>query len=267
MKKIIAVGSGKGGVGKSTAAVNIAVALANQTYEGARPLKVALVDVDFYGPSVPVLMGAKLDGTELKVDHQEKFIAPMAHGVKYISIAFFLKKNDDAIIWRGPMFGKAIAQLFQDVSWGDVDVCIVDMPPGTGDAQLSLAQGIKLTGAVLVTTPQEVALSDVRRALNMLKKVEVPILGVVENMSGFKLPNGESVDIFGKGGGQILAQQYGVRFLGDVPLEMSVRQGGDVGKPCVLDPDSIAGKAFSEIARNLMDEVDRGAQKYVVIED
>lgn len=267
MKKIIAVGSGKGGVGKSTAAVNIAVALANQTYEGARPLKVALVDVDFYGPSVPTLMGAKLDGTELKVDHQEKFIAPMAHGVKYISIAFFLKKNDDPIIWRGPMFGKAIAQLFQDVSWGDVDVCIVDMPPGTGDAQLSLAQGIKLNGAVLVTTPQEVALSDVRRALNMLKKVEVPVLGVVENMSGFRMPSGESIDIFGKGGGQSLAQQYGVRFLGEVPLELSVREGGDSGKPCVLDPNSLAGKAFSEIARNLMDEVERVGVRGVVIED
>jgi ATP-binding protein involved in chromosome partitioning len=267
MKKIIAVGSGKGGVGKSTAAVNIAVALANQAYEGAKPLKIALVDVDFYGPSVPTLMGAKLDGTELKVDHQEKFIAPMAHGVKYISIAFFLKKNDDPIIWRGPMFGKAIAQLFQDVSWGEVDICIVDMPPGTGDAQLSLAQGIKLAGAVLVTTPQEVALSDVRRALNMFKKVEVPVLGVVENMSGFTLPNGETLNIFGKGGGQTLSQQYGVRFLGDVPLEVGVREGGDVGRPCVLDENSQAGKAFGVIAKNILDELERSGTQSVVIED
>ena len=268
MNKIVAVGSGKGGVGKSTAAVNIAVALANGTYPGTRPLKVALVDVDFYGPSVPTLMGAKLDGTELKVDHQEKFIPPMKHGVKYISIAFFLKNPDDPIIWRGPMFGKAIQQLFQDVNWGDVDICIVDMPPGTGDAQLSLAQGIKLNGAVLITTPQEVALSDVRRALNMFHKVNVPVLGVVENMSGLTLPSGETLEIFGKGGGAHLAEQYGVPFLGDIPLEISVREGGDIGMPCVLDEKSAAGKKFSAIATRILQRLeDQPPATAAVIED
>ncbi len=195
MKSVIAVASGKGGVGKSTVAVNLAVALAQSGN------KVCLVDVDFYGPSVPVLMG----GGEINADPDGKFIPALRWGVKYISIAFFLKNQDDPIVWRGPMFGKAIAQLFQDVRWGDVDVCIVDMPPGTGDAQLSLSQLVKLDGVVMVTTPQEVALSDVRRAINMFGKVNVPVLGVVENMAGFVTPSGETIDIFGKGGGEALA--------------------------------------------------------------
>ncbi len=172
MKHIIAVASGKGGVGKSTVAVNLAVALANAK---GSPKKVALIDCDFYGPSVPTLMG----GGELKVDADEKFIPALRYGVKYISIAFFLRNPDDAVIWRGPMFGKAITQLFQDVNWGEVDIAIVDMPPGTGDAQLSLSQLVTLSGAVLVTTPQEVALADVRRAVNMFGKVNVRILGVI----------------------------------------------------------------------------------------
>ncbi len=257
MKRIIAVASGKGGVGKSTVAANLAVAFANRSIGGMPPQKVALIDVDFYGPSIPTLMGAKLDGTELKVDHQEKFIPPLKHGVKYISIAFFLKRNDDPIIWRGPMFGKAITQLFQDVSWGEVDLAFVDLPPGTGDAQLSLAQGVKLDGVVLVTTPQEVALSDVRRALNMFRKVNVPILGVVENMSGFKLPSGEQLDIFGKGGGRSLAQQYGVPFLGELALDMSIREGGDRGEPAALNGDSTPSKAIDAIGEKMLIELNR----------
>ena len=175
MKHIIAVVSGKGGVGKSTVAVNLAIALANS---GA---KVALIDSDLYGPSIPTLLGR----AEIKADHEGKLIPPEKHGLKYISIGFFLKHPDDAVIWRGPMFNTAMRQMFQDVNWVEVDYCIVDMPPGTGDAQISLAQNFSLTGAVVVTTPQEVALADVRKSINMLSKVNVPVLGIVENMAGF----------------------------------------------------------------------------------
>ena len=238
MKHIIAVASGKGGVGKSTVAVNLAVALA------ASGKQVALVDCDFYGPSVPTLMG----GGEAKVDHQEKFIPALRYGVKYISIAFFLKNPDDPVVWRGPMFGKAITQLFQDVSWGEVDYCIVDMPPGTGDAQLSLSQMVKLDGAIIVTTPQEVALADVRRAVNMFGKVNVPILGVIENMAGFITPSGEQIDIFGSGGGSVLAETYGLEFLGSIPIDLQIRIGGDEGKPCATDAKSPLGAQFRMLA-------------------
>lgn len=252
MKKIIAVASGKGGVGKSTVAVNLAVALANpRPGSNVTTPNVCLIDVDFYGPSVPTLMG----GGEIRVDHEEKFIPALKFGVKYISIAFFLKNPDDPIIWRGPMFGKAIAQLFNDVNWGDVDICVVDMPPGTGDAQLSLAQFVKLDGAVLVTTPQEVALSDVRRAVNMFHKVNVPILGVVENMSGFVTPTGERFDIFGTGGGQTLAEQYQLPFLGAIPIDMAVRTGGDIGQPIALDASSATATAFYDIAGKVVGEL------------
>jgi ATP-binding protein involved in chromosome partitioning len=267
MKKIVAIASGKGGVGKSTLAANLAAYLANHEVGGRPPLKVALIDVDFYGPSIPTLMGAKLDGTELKVDHQEKFIPPLKHGVKYISIAFFLKNNDDPIIWRGPMFGKAINQLFHDVSWGEVDICLVDMPPGTGDAQLSLAQGVKLDGAVLVTTPQEVALSDVRRALNMFRKVNVPVLGVVENMSGFTTPGGEQLDIFGRGGGEALATQYSVPFLGSLPIALNIRQGGDIGEPFGVKAEGEPGAKLAQIADLMLRELENAPAPGVVIED
>ncbi|OVE80347.1 hypothetical protein BVY02_00420 [bacterium J17] len=253
MKKIIAVASGKGGVGKSTVAANLAVALANYDLdESGCPKKVALVDVDFYGPSIPTLMG----GGEIKIDHQEKFIPALAHAVKYISIAFFLKNPDDPVVWRGPMFGKAINQLFNDVSWGDVDICIVDMPPGTGDAQLSLAQLVSLDGALVVTTPQEVALSDVRRAIKMFEKVNVPVLGVVENMAGFVTPSGESFDIFGSGGGESLAENYKLPFIGSLPIDMEVRKGGDEGKPAALNAQTKAGQLFAEVTRNLLREIE-----------
>ena len=246
MKNIIAVASGKGGVGKSTVAANLAVAIANLPGEQAK--KVALVDVDFYGPSIPTLMG----GGEIRVDHEEKFIPAMKYGVKYISIAFFLKNPDDPIVWRGPMFSKAITQLFQDVSWGEVDYCIVDMPPGTGDAQLSLSQLVAIDGAVIVTTPQEVALADVRRAINMFRKVNVPVLGVMENMAGFVTPSGERFDIFGQGGGKALSESYSVPFLGTIPIELAIREGGDRGVPIALDRECPAGKVFEKLALDVI---------------
>ncbi|MCL4141475.1 UNVERIFIED_CONTAM: hypothetical protein GTU68_067456, partial [Idotea baltica] len=181
MKHIVAVASGKGGVGKSTVAVNLATALANTV---DNPQKVALLDLDFYGPSVPTLMG----GGELKVQGDEKLIPAARFNVKYISIQFFLPNKDDAVVWRGPMFGKAIHQLFHDVNWGDVDIAVLDLPPGTGDAQISLSQMVQLDGAIVVSTPQEVALSDVRRAIKMFEKVNIPVMGLVENMSGFTTP-------------------------------------------------------------------------------
>lgn len=221
MKNIIAVISGKGGVGKSTVAVNLSIALAKLNH------KVALIDGDFYGPSIPTLLG----GGEIVPDHEGRLIPCEKHGVKYISLGFFLKNPDDAVLWRGPMFNKALTQMFQDVNWGEVDYCIVDMPPGTGDAQLSLAQLVQLAGAVVVTTPQEVALADVRKALNMLEKVNVPVLGIVENMSGFSTPSGEKFDIFGSGGGVELAQQFNTELLGQIPIDIRIRAGGDSGEP------------------------------------
>ena len=245
MKHIIAIASGKGGVGKSTVAANLAVALAN----GPERLKIALVDVDFYGPSIPTLMG----GGELQVAPDEKFIPALRYGVKFISIAFFLKNPDDPIVWRGPMFGKAINQLFHDVNWGEVDVCVVDLPPGTGDAQLSLSQMIQLDGALMVTTPQEVALADVRRAINMFGKVNVPVLGLVENMSGFVTPSGEHFPIFGAGGGEELSKAYHIPLLAKFPIDMSVREGGDIGEPAALNVNSETGARFHELAAQVYD--------------
>ena len=244
MKKIVAIASGKGGVGKSTLAANLAVALANSE----KPLKVALIDCDFYGPSIPILMG----GGELKVGADDKFIPALRYGVKYISISFFLKNADDPVVWRGPMFGKAIQQLFHDTNWGDVDICLVDMPPGTGDAQLSLSQMINLDGVVMVTTPQEVSLSDVRRAINMFAKVNVDVLGLVENMSGFTAPDGKTYDLFGSGGGEQLSAKYGLNLLGKIPLEMAIREGGDTGKPASIDENCKCNQIFHDIADKLL---------------
>jgi ATP-binding protein involved in chromosome partitioning len=250
MKHIIAVISGKGGVGKSTVAVNTAIALANT---GA---KVALIDCDMYGPSIPTLLGQH----ELSADHEGKLIPPLRYGIKFISIGFFLKHPDDAVIWRGPMFNTAMRQLFQDISWGEVDYCIVDMPPGTGDAQISLAQNFSVKGAVVVTTPQEVALADVRKSINMLKKVNVPILGIVENMAGFIAADGKLYDIFGSGGGARLAQQTGTELLASIPLDVAIREGGDIAKPVAADPNSPAGRIFTQLAQRLMTVIDASGQ-------
>jgi len=246
MRQIIPVVSGKGGVGKSTVAVNLAIALAQR---GAR---VALIDADFYGPSIPTLFG----GGEVKPDHEDKLIPPEKFGVKYISLGFFLSNQDDAVIWRGPMFNKALHQLFEDVSWGEVDYCVIDMPPGTGDAQISLCQMVQITGAVIVTTPQEVAMADVRKAISMLQKMNVPILGIVENMAGFIAPDGTEHDIFGSGGGEALAARYSVPLLAKIPIEKSIREGGDSGQPAVTRSGSAQAQLFEGLALNLIEILD-----------
>lgn len=228
--QIVPVISGKGGVGKSTVAVNLAVSLART---GA---KVGLIDSDFYGPSIPTLLG----GGQVVPDHEERLIPPVKYGIKYISLGFFLRHPDDAVIWRGPMFNKALNQMFEDVNWGSVDYMIIDMPPGTGDAQLSLSQMVKLSGAVVVTTPQEVALADVRKSINMLKKVNVDVLGIVENMSGLPMPDGSMMPIFGSGGGERTAKEFGVPLLAQIPIDVSVREGGDAGTPIACGESATA---------------------------
>ncbi|MCO6431689.1 MAG: Mrp/NBP35 family ATP-binding protein [Deltaproteobacteria bacterium] len=248
MKHIVPVMSGKGGVGKSTVAVNLAIALAKLGH------RVALIDADFYGPSIPTLMG----GGDVIPDHENRLIPPEKYGIKYISLGFFLSNPDDAVIWRGPMFNKALNQLFSDVNWGEVEYCIVDMPPGTGDAQISLTQNLKLSGALVVTTPQEVALADVRKAINMLSKVNVDVLGIVENMAGFVTPQGDLIEIFGSGGGERTAKQFGVPLLASIPIDTSIREGGDKGVPVSSEGDeSQAAKLYRELALQLVDILDK----------
>ena len=247
VKNIIAVSSGKGGVGKSTVAVNLAVALAA---DGA---KVGIMDADVYGPNVPLMLGTGYDQPEVE---NGKLRPIEAHGVKMISMAL-LVPPDKPMILRGPMLHGVVRQFLADVNWGELDYLIVDMPPGTGDVQLSLAQLVPVQGAILVTTPQEVSLSDVRRAVKMFETVNVPVLGVIENMSYFIAPDtGNKYEIFGKGGGQKLCDEYGLNLLGEVPLGMEVREGGDSGVPVVISfPDSPQSAAFrhaaEEVARHI----------------
>src|SRR5256885_3782183 len=253
VKNIIAVSSGKGGVGKSTVAVNVAVALA---LDGAR---VGLMDADVYGPNVPIMLGASEARPEVDVN---KLIPIEAYGVKLMSMAF-LQPGDKPMIVRGPILHGLVKQFLSDVKWGELDYLIVDMPPGTGDVQLSLAQLVPVQGAVLVTTPQDVAVADVRRALRMFETVAVPVLGVIENMSYFIAPDtGIRYNIFGEGGGQKLAEQYGVPFLGAIPLGMDVREGGDKGVPVVVgQPDSPQAKAFRGVAEEVARQVSIEAMK------
>ena len=253
VRNIIAVSSGKGGVGKSTVAVNLAVSLA---LDGAR---VGLMDADVYGPNVPLMLGVGNARPEIEGN---KLVPIEAYGVRLMSMAI-LKPGDEPLIVRGPILHGLVKQFLSDVRWGELDYLIVDMPPGTGDVQLSLAQLVPVQGAVLVTTPQEVAVADVRRALRMFETVAVPILGVVENMSYFIAPDtGTRYDIFGEGGGQRLAEQYGVPFLGAVPLGMEVREGGDRGVPVVVSqPDSPQAKAFRRVAEEVARQVSIEAMK------
>ncbi len=253
VRNIIAVSSGKGGVGKSTVAVNLAVALAA---DGAR---VGIMDADVYGPNVPMMLGTGYDQPRIA---DGKLIPIEAHGVKMISMAV-LVPPDKPMILRGPMLHGVVRQFLSDVDWGELDYLIVDMPPGTGDVQLSLAQLVPVQGAVLVTTPQEVSLSDVRRAVKMFEQVNIPILGVIENMSYFIAPDtGNKYEIFGRGGGQKLCDEYGLNLLGEVPMGMEVREGGDSGVPVVVSfPDSPQSAAFRSAAEEVARQVSIEAMK------
>ena len=248
---VIAVASGKGGVGKSTTAVNLALAMA------AGGARVGMLDADIYGPSMPMMLGihdrpTSPDGQKLLP--MEKF------GLKCMSIGF-LVPEDSPMIWRGPMVMGALEQMMGDVMWGALDVLVVDMPPGTGDAQLTMAQRVPLAGAVIVSTPQDLALLDARKGLNMFRKVDVPVLGIVENMSYFICPNcGERSEIFTHGGARKAAETMGVDFLGEIPLDMAIREGSDGGRPIVVsDPDSPHAAAYRDIAEQVQKKIQGGA--------
>ncbi|MFC3073835.1 iron-sulfur cluster carrier protein ApbC [Shinella pollutisoli] len=247
VRAIIAVASGKGGVGKSTTSVNLALALK------ANGLSVGILDADIYGPSMPRLL--KISGRPQQLEG--RMIKPMEnYGIKVMSMGF-LVDEDVAMIWRGPMIQSALMQMLREVAWGELDVLVVDMPPGTGDAQLTMAQQVPLAGAVIVSTPQDLALIDARKGLNMFSKVEVPVLGIVENMSYFIAPDtGNRYDIFGHGGARREAERIGVPFLGEVPLTMDIRETSDAGTPVVVsNPDGAAAKAYRVIADRVWQEL------------
>ena len=244
---IIAVASGKGGVGKSTTAVNLALGLL------ANGLRVGILDADIYGPSMPRLL--KISGRPTQIDG--RIINPMEnYGLKVMSMGF-LVEEETAMIWRGPMVQSALLQMLRDVAWGELDVLVVDMPPGTGDVQLTMAQQVPLAGAVIVSTPQDLALIDARKGLNMFRKVEVPVLGIVENMSYFIAPDtGARYDIFGHGGARREAERIGVPFLGEVPLTMGIRETSDAGTPLVAaEPDGVVAGIYREIAAKVWAQV------------
>jgi ATP-binding protein involved in chromosome partitioning len=237
VENIIAVASGKGGVGKSTIAVNLAAGLADL---GAR---VGLFDADVYGPNVPRMLAAE---EYPQATEDEKLVPPVTFGMRVMSMDF-LVGEDDPVIWRGPMVHKVLTQLWEDVEWGHLDYMIIDLPPGTGDTQLTMLQSVPVSGAVIVTTPQEVAVDDARKGLEMFGKHETPVLGIVENMSTYRCPDcGSEHHIFGEGGGEAFAAEANMPFLGEIPLDQRVREGGDDGEPTVLDEDSDTGEALRE---------------------
>ncbi len=243
IRNIIAVASGKGGVGKSTTAVNLALALSQRGYS------VGLLDADIYGPSIPHLMGI-----HEKPEAEGKLMFPIEkHGVKTISIGYLIEE-DAPMIWRGPIATRALSQLLRDCQWGELDYLIIDMPPGTGDIHLTMVQQVPLAGALIVSTPQDIALIDARKGLNMFRKVDVPILGIIENMSTFICPNcGERSDIFGHGGAREEAERLGVPFLGEIPLHLEIRTNSDAGKPVVVSqPQSEHSKHFLSIADGMI---------------
>lgn len=247
VKNIIAISSGKGGVGKSTVAVNLAIALANS---GAQ---VGIMDADFYGPNVPTMMGVN----QIPNPRDGKLIPAIAHGVKIMSIGF-LVKDGQPLIWRGPLLHSTIRQFLSDVDWGELDYLVVDLPPGTGDVQLSLTQHIPVTCGVIVTMPQKVSLDDASRGIEMFKKIGIPIAGVIENMGPMELPDGTMMDIFGEGGGEKMAAAYSLPFLGRIPLDPEIRINGDAGTPIVIKlPDSKPAMQFSAISCEIASYVSR----------
>jgi ATP-binding protein involved in chromosome partitioning len=247
IKNLIAVASGKGGVGKSTVAANLALALKER---GLGP--VALLDADIYGPSVPIMMGVQ--GV---VDQTTTPLPLERYGLKLLSMGFFVKP-DQAVIWRGPMIDRYLRQFLMGIDWGAVDYMVIDLPPGTGDAQLTLTQACPLTGAVIVTTPQEVSLIDARKGLEMFRQVRVPVLGIIENMSYFLGEDGKRYDIFRSGGGEKLAKETGVPLLGAIPIDPRVAECGDLGEPIVRKyPDSIAAQAYRALAETVVRELAR----------
>ena len=247
VKHVIAVASGKGGVGKSTVTANLALALA------ASGSRVGVMDADVYGPSIPTILGVT---GEPEVDEKNRITPLEQHGIKVMSMGFFMKP-EDAVVWRGPMLHKTVQQFLGGVLWGDIDYLLVDLPPGTGDVQLSLCQSIPLTGAVIVSTPQDVALNVAQKAIVMFKKLNAPILGIIENMSHYVCPHcGTRDDIFGTGGARAIAERLQLPFLGEIPLSTVVRASADAGRPIVLsDPGSPAAKAFTAAAEQLAAQV------------
>jgi ATP-binding protein involved in chromosome partitioning len=249
IQNLVAVASGKGGVGKSTVAANLALALARISP------RVGLLDADIYGPSVPIMMGVR------EVVDQATTSFPLErYGLKLMSMGFLVPPAQ-AVIWRGPMVHRAITQFLTDINWGPLDYLVIDLPPGTGDAQLTLTQNAPLSGAVIVTTPQDVALIDARKGLEMFRQVRVPLLGIVENMSGFQTEDGKRIDIFGHGGGKKLAAEAGVPFLGEIPIDPRVAECGDQGEPIVHKyPDSIVAKAYHALATSVIEQLRRVGQ-------
>jgi ATP-binding protein involved in chromosome partitioning len=245
----VAVASGKGGVGKSTVAVNLALALAAMGYD------VGLVDTDIYGPSIPTMLGMK--DQRPRVNEQRKIIPLEKYGIKLLSMGFMVDASQ-AVIWRGPMVSSAVRQFLGDADWGDLDYLVLDLPPGTGDIQLTIVQTIPLTGAIIVSTPQDVALADARKGVAMFGNVNVPVLGIVENMSYFTPPDlpDRKYYLFGNGGARRLAEELAVPFLGEIPIEQAVREGGDEGRPVVMaEPESLSAQAFGEIASHAVRQV------------
>jgi ATP-binding protein involved in chromosome partitioning len=241
----IAVASGKGGVGKSTVAVNIAAALVKEGF------KVGLLDADIYGPSIPLMLNVNQRPKLMRADNRTVMIPVEKYSMKLMSIGFLIDQND-AVVWRGPMAATALRQFMTDVVWGELDYMIYDMPPGTGDIQLTLSQTIPLTGALIVTTPQDISLTDARKGAKMFEKVNVPVIGIIENMSYYIRPDGSKDYIFGQGGGERLSRELGINFLGEIAINTAIRIGGDEGNPIVLkEPRSTEALQFAEIARNL----------------
>lgn len=256
VKNVVLVAAGKGGVGKSTVAANLAVAL---KMHGA---SAGLLDADIYGPSVPILMGIQGEPNKIEVNGEYKIAPSLAHGVPVMSIGFFLDA-EQAVIWRGPMLGKALHQLMADVHWGELDYLVVDMPPGTGDVQITFSQQLKVSGALLVATPQDVALADVVRAKSMFDKVMIPIVGIIENMSYFVCDGcGKKHEIFSRGGAQRAAQRFGLPYLGEIPIDASLREGGDRGVPILVkDPRSEVSRSFLEIAAKLAGQLSIASER------